>query len=136
MRKKRIAVVCAVIVGLVAAFFISYYWAKGQATEERKNVELVADKNILPPVAVEKITDNQIGGDTQYVFDIYNLTTQTHMEKKAVVPPECIGMTREEFITYLSKYEQNPSAEEKQKGFCNCSLLSFSNNQDLSMWYK
>ena len=129
MKKKRIAAVGVFVALLVIAFCVSYYWAKEEAKDDQKNMELVVDENALPPVAVEKVSDNQIGGDTQYVFDIYNRTSQVHTEEEVVLPPECIGMTREEFITYLSEYEQNPSAEEKQKGFCDCTLLSFSNEK-------
>lgn len=129
MKKKRIVAVGVFVALLVIAFCVSYYWAKEEANNDQKNIELVSEKETLPPVAVEKVSDNQIGGDTRYVFDIYNRTTRTHTEEEAVLPPECIGMTREEFITYLSEYKQNPSAEEKQKGFCDCSLLSFSHEK-------
>lgn len=129
MKNKRIMAVGILIVLVVIAFCISYYWAKEDLKKEDGNIELVTDENILPPVTVEKVSENQIGGNTQYVFDIYNRTSQTHAEQTVAMPPECIGMTREEFITYLSEYEKNPSAEEKQKGFCDCSLLSFSGDK-------
>lgn len=129
MKNKKIAAMGILIIILVVAFCVSYYWAKEDSKKEGGNIELVTDENILPPVTVEKVSENQIGGDTQYVFDIYNRTSQTHAEEKVAIPPECIGMTREEFIAYLSEYEQNPSAEERQKGFCDCSLLSFSNDK-------
>ena len=129
MKNKKIAAIGILVILLAVAFGISYYWAKEDAKENRENIELVEDKEILPPVTVEKVAENQIGGDTQYVFDIYNRTSQTHTEENMAMPPECIGMTREEFIAYLSEYEQNPSAEERQMGFCDCSLLSFSRDK-------
>jgi hypothetical protein len=95
--------------------------------EKSKNEAKVEEQEDTITVATG--TEQKVTNTTKYILEHYNAKEYTLNEEAMPVPADFIGLSRDEIIDYLQKYEEAPSLEDKQLGFESFELISFSGEQ-------
>ena len=67
--------------------------------------------------------------DTIYILTEYNITDNSKQDHQERLPEMYLGMTRDTLENALNEYQQNPTLEDIEKGFCSIQLESFSSSQ-------
>lgn len=67
--------------------------------------------------------------DTIYILTEYNITDNSKNEHQEQLPDMYLGMTREALENAINEYQQNPTLEDLEKGFCSIQLESFSSSK-------
>ena len=67
--------------------------------------------------------------DTVYILTEYNITDNSKREHQEQLPDMYLGMTRESLESALNEYQQNPTLEDIERGFCSIQLESFSSSE-------
>ncbi len=79
----------------------------------------------MSPVEVASAYDT-LCVDTKYVLEETDLTDHSVVETVLRVPDQYIGMNREQFLRAMELYESSPPLTERERGFVNLEVLSFS----------
>lgn len=83
------------------------------AAQEEASVEAAA---ILETLSV----------DTEYVLEETNILDQSVVETTWRLPPQYVGMNRNQFLEAMELYEAHPPLSEMERGFINLEVLAFS----------
>lgn len=78
------------------------------------------------PVSSQQITTN---ADTEFIIREKDLLNGAEMETSEDLPEMYIGMNREQFLAAMENYEAAPPLSEKERGFVNLDVLSFSSSR-------
>jgi len=75
---------------------------------------------------VDSTKEDIITSDTRYILETYHVNTKELIEEVVQIPLGFLGLTREELLIYLKKYDETLLKEEREKGYLSVSLVSFS----------
>lgn len=67
--------------------------------------------------------------DTRYIIIEHNLEDNSETESENRMPDKYLGMNRNRLEEALDEYQQNPTLEDMEKGFCSIQLESFSTEE-------
>lgn len=84
--------------------------------------EIVAEQNITQTVTSQE----HITCDTIYSVSEYDLSTGRQEVYQQLLPETLIGMNRLQLMEWIDEYNQSPTLEDLESGFCSMELLSFS----------
>ena len=122
------------IIMIAAVIFFSIIYQKSYDRKIAKNRESVSyvlsktGEDILHMDAV--VTENQMTDrvmpDTEYILETYNISTGEGFSENLSIPPEFVGLNRNELLSYLNEYMMELPLEEYEKGLLSCELVSFS----------
>lgn len=94
---------------------------------EKSKAEENDEQDSVIEAAVSDIS--VIDADTVYMVGEINLSDGTINEKEEAIPVKYIGLDREELISELDEYNNNPPLAELKKGFTNIELSAFSKDR-------
>jgi len=78
-----------------------------------------------------------LSADTEYVVLETDVLHDTEVETIWHVPSQYMGMDREQFVTAMDNYSKYPPLSEKERGFVNSEVLSFSGERvEIRMNYR
>ena len=119
---KSISLFCfIVILVLVGGYiFLSYHFYEEPEILENPQVEEVQTKEMDLTVTTKQ---NVTTCDTIYEVESYTGNADSYSIES--LPFSFTGLTREELMEEISRYESSPSFEDKKKGFLSIELLSF-----------
>lgn len=78
---------------------------------------------------VSGLSQNITTCDTRYIIVEHNLNDDTEVETEDKMPDKYLGMDRNRLEEALEDYQQNPTLEDMEKGFCDIQLESFSTEE-------
>lgn len=109
-----------------SVYFLSYKVSVDMYEESNPETQVEEKENTI---TVATNSEQTVTNTTKYVLEHYNAKEYTLNEETLPAPADFIGLTRNEIIDYLQKYEEAPSLEDKQMGFESFELISFSGDQ-------
>lgn len=110
----------------VSVYFLTYKVSKDIYEEDSNQEEIKKDELV---VSADTNKDQIVTNTTKYILEHYNSKEFTLKEEELPTPADFVGLSREELISYLKKYETAPSLEDRQLGFESFELVSFSKDQ-------
>ena len=119
---------------IVAAVFFSMIYQRSYHRKMAQNscgiseILSKAEEHILQSDAVitEKQMADKIMPDTEYILETYNISSKEGFSEKLSMPPELVGLSRAEVLSYLNEYVMEMPLEEYEKGLLSYELVSFS----------
>ncbi len=122
------AVMIAIIVFLCILYQKSYNKKIVKNNNGISYVLLQTEDNILKNdvVFTEKQQADKVMPNTEYILETYNITTGEGFSETLSIPPELVGLDRNEVLSYLNEYMMEMPLEEYEKGLLSCELISFS----------
>lgn len=127
MRKTYILSLFLFAVLSISVYFLTYKVSKDiYEKDENNNIEIQKEDLV---VSADTNNEQTVTNTTKYILEYYNSKDFTLKEEALPTPADYVGLTREELIDYLKKYEEAPSLEDKQLGFESFELVSFSKDQ-------
>ena len=106
-------------------FFAGYILIRGGellVEEFRQQEEVVVEENVTQTGALPE----HITCDTVYSVSEYDLSTGRQEVYQQLLPETLVGMNRLQLIKWIDEYNQSPTLEDLERGFCSMELLSFS----------
>lgn len=93
-----------------------------------RNENLAREEYIYSEKEMTETTasQGQVTCDTVYSVSEYDLSTGRQEVYQQLLPENLIGMNRTQLIQWIDEYNQSPTLEDLEKGFCSMELLSFS----------
>lgn len=107
---------------------ISVYQYNLLCTERQTENELIKEaqnNSVLTANNQEPIVKR----DTEYIMEKYDAASLKLTEEKLTVPVEMFGLSREELIDYVNKYQESPTLDDIGKGFLSAEVISFSKDK-------
>ena len=121
---KSISLFCLVVflilIGAYLFFFKTLEYSRAKNVEEFSVVGEVETETIDLAVSTKQ---NVTTCDTIYEVESYIGDAYVHSVEE--LPFSFSGLTREELIDEIARYEKSPSFSDKQKGFLSIELLQF-----------
>lgn len=112
--------------------FSGYYYSLSICDNENYESSFITTNNNkekeLTAVPVVEV-DETLCADTIFILEEKDLLKDTVVETTWKLPEKYIGMNRERFLQSMDVYQNSPPLDEKQKGFVNLEVKSFSRNR-------
>lgn len=125
---KSISLLCIIVIFVLILVYLLYDW--GYPSENKKE-----EAPLIPNESTEEVQDlsvstksNVVTCDTVYEIEPYRgkAKEDSFVEE---VPFYFLGLTREELIEEIARYEVSPDFEDKKKGLLSMELISFHPDQ-------
>lgn len=126
MKKTYILSLFLFAVLSVSVYFLTYKVSKDIYEDESNQTE-IKQENLV--ISADTNNEQTVTNTTKYILEHYNSKEFTLKEETLPTPADFVGLTRDELINYLKKYEEAPSLEDKKQGFESFELVSFSKDQ-------
>ncbi len=94
--------------------------ADGQVSSEE------AGEGSAQEVQAVSALGEKLSVETEYVLLETDILRDTEVETKWKLPHKYVGMDREQFLTVMENYSNYPPLSERERGFVNLEVLSFS----------
>lgn len=134
LNRGKIYLIIYGMIIIAAVIFFSMLYQRSydrKAAKSKNSIGYVLSKteeNILQNDAV--VTENQMADkvmpNAEYILETYNITTGEGFSETLSIPPEFVGLNRNEILSYLNGYMMELPLEEYEKGLLSCELISFS----------
>ena len=120
---KSISLFCLIVFLIVTGAFLFALYRGNNASEQMNNTQKVVEgktKELDLTVSTKQdvTTCDTIYEVESYVGNVYEYSVES-------IPFSFLGLTREELMEEIARYELSPSFEDKKKGFLSIELLSF-----------
>lgn len=136
MSRKNIYWLGTVFFSFVILFTFGYYKSYQDAEKENNafqgNKQAYIEDNKMDEQEKENqvnrasYVQSRISDKTTICWEFYYKKEKTMRTKSTLAPDYLIGLTRKEMISYVEKYMENLSEEEKKDGLLSYELISFS----------
>lgn len=136
LKKISIGLAClgCLVLSLCAIYFIQYISDWNGESIEPSNKSTSAKDQITgqsaiteQPVSIDTAAQKKtIDMDTDYYVTTVNLDTNTTIRKRANMPNEWMGFTKDQLVEYLEEYEADMPLEEIDSGLSSFRLIRFS----------
>ena len=101
--------------------YINYFYPNKYNIQDKVSLEeeySLYEASALSPAMITR--------DTKYIVTEYDLTDNSEFERQEQLPDMYLGMNRSSLEEALYEYQNNPTLEDIEKGFCSIQLESFS----------
>ncbi|MBQ7358674.1 MAG: hypothetical protein IJW63_01110 [Lachnospiraceae bacterium] len=112
----------------------NFFYPGSKTNETYQSPHIIREESDAEPVAVE---EECITKDTRYTVKSVVMPDEDISSETIAVPEQYIGMNRETFLVAMENYSLVPPTEEREKGFVNVEVESFSSSQvKITMYYE
>ena len=121
---KSISLFCFIVILVLAGYFLFMPAGGYRNSKVQDNIQesqMTAD-NEVPDLSV-MTKQNVTTCDT--VYEVERYIGNSHMQAVETIPFSFTGLTREQLLDEIERYELSPSFADKQNGFESIELLSF-----------
>lgn len=85
--------------------------------------------NYESSLAVDTASDYRLKQGTKYILETYDVVQNTLVKEELAMPPEYLGLNRQEVIKMLTEYMQDVPLVDYEKGLASYELLNFSEEE-------
>lgn len=112
----------------------NFFYPGSQANESYESPHIIREESSIQPVVVE---DECITQATRYTVKTVVMPDEDISSETIEVPEQYVGMNRETFLAAMENYSLVPPTDEREKGFVNVEVESFSASQvKITMYYE
>ena len=120
---KSISLFCLIVFLMLAGFFFLFSY-KTPAMPEEPDMQQITEETETDELDLTVSTKQNVTTcDT--VFEVESYVGNVYEHSVESLPFSFSGLTREELMEEIERYELSPSFEDKKKGFLSIELLSF-----------